>query len=412
MKIEHELKGKKIIHKIVTKPEIDIEEAQKDITELLVIDSEDVTRGKIGGFATRYELNPGYHYSDIGSIVADFEKKYNLNVKFDKEGKVIITKPETTENYHHIPINPTCKITATITISASQGIKATYCGAVKKIHTYLFDVKKWTMEKAQAWVKENHKGIEECIQEYFTKGIIPEKEEHKEIIKSMIEDADEKLFKKTETVGELTDEVNKEEVEKEVEEKTEKKERSGRESGPEKKEALRANVSDELEEPKATGIGIEAKEISKEKFNNFLAKTIKVDVSLADMKEWQGVMKNMQEELREIKEGRVLSRKNRKIVKDAITALNAVLKADATGSREDEESASGTVTEREIEIERESEREFSKEDIAKVVKEVSGEQMGEILKGAFEKALNPEKMKAMVGEGIKLELDKLRGKVT
>jgi cation transport regulator ChaB len=120
----------------------------------------------------------------------------------------------------------------------------------------------------------------------------------------------------------------------------------------------------------------------------------------------------MQEELREIKEGRVLSRKNRKIVKDAITALNAVLKADATGSREDEESATGTVTEREIEIEREGEKEFSKEDIAKVVKEVSGEQMGEILKDAFEKALDPDKIKAMVGEGIKLELDKLRGKVT
>ena len=64
--------------------------------------------------------------------------------------KEIITKHETTENYHHIPINPTCKITATITISASQGIKATYCGEVKKIHTYLLDVEKWTMEEAKS----------------------------------------------------------------------------------------------------------------------------------------------------------------------------------------------------------------------------------------------------------------------
>ena len=60
----------------------------------------------------------------------------NGNVIHEKE---TITKPETTENYHHIPVNPGCKITATITISASQGIKATYCGAVKKVHTYLFD---------------------------------------------------------------------------------------------------------------------------------------------------------------------------------------------------------------------------------------------------------------------------------
>ena len=124
------------------------------------------------------------------------------------------------------------------------------------------------------------------------------------------------------------------------------------------------------------------------------------------------ILKEKDGQIADLKEGRVLSRKNRKIVKDAISALNAVLKADATGSREDEESEAGTVTEREIEIEKEGEREFSKEDIAKVVKEVSGEQMGEILKDAFAKALDPEKIKAMVGDGIKLELDKLRGKVT
>ena len=120
----------------------------------------------------------------------------------------------------------------------------------------------------------------------------------------------------------------------------------------------------------------------------------------------------MQEELREIKEGRVLSRKHREVVKNAIVALDAVLKADATGSREDEESASGgTVTEREIEIERTGEMEFSREDIIKVVKEVSGEQMGEILTDAFKSALDPEKMKTMVSDGIRLELQKLRGKV-
>ena len=141
------------------------------------------------------------------------------------------------------------------------------------------------------------------------------------------------------------------------------------------------------------------------------AGNLTLDINLADIKEWQDLMKNMQGELREIKEGRVLSRKNRKIVKDAITALNDVLKADSAGSREDEETADGTVTEREVEIEREGKREFSKEDIAKVVKEVSGEQMGEILGDAFKKALDPEKIKAMVGEGIKVELDKLRGKV-
>jgi HK97 family phage prohead protease len=69
--------------------------------------------------------------------------------------KAIITKPEETEDYIRIPVRD-CKITATITISAEQGIKALYCGEVKKIATYLFAKDKgWTMEKAKAWVKEH-----------------------------------------------------------------------------------------------------------------------------------------------------------------------------------------------------------------------------------------------------------------
>lgn len=67
---------------------------------------------------------------------------------------VNISKPETTEKYHRIPVNETCKITATIDISEKKGIKALYCGKEKEIATYLFDVKKWTMAKAKKWVKE------------------------------------------------------------------------------------------------------------------------------------------------------------------------------------------------------------------------------------------------------------------
>ena len=67
---------------------------------------------------------------------------------------VNISKPETTEKYHRIPVNETCKITATIDISEKKGIKALYCGDISKIATYLFDVKKWTMAKAKKWVKD------------------------------------------------------------------------------------------------------------------------------------------------------------------------------------------------------------------------------------------------------------------
>ena len=73
----------------------------------------------------------------------------------------IITKPETTENYHRIPVAQ-CKITATITISADQGIKALYCGNEKKVATYLFDKDKWTMAEAKKWVAE-HKGDKNAL---------------------------------------------------------------------------------------------------------------------------------------------------------------------------------------------------------------------------------------------------------
>ena len=100
-----------------------------------------------------------------GAKHIDFDETERIGILVDGRRFLInsdnkieeITKPETTEEYHHIPVNPGCKITATITISSDKGIKATYCGGTKKIHTYLFDVEKWTMAEAQAWVKENHK---------------------------------------------------------------------------------------------------------------------------------------------------------------------------------------------------------------------------------------------------------------
>ena len=57
-------------------------------------------------------------------------------VETDKE-KDIVLKPEETDDYIRIPVRD-CKVTATITISADEGIKALYCGKIKKIRTYLF----------------------------------------------------------------------------------------------------------------------------------------------------------------------------------------------------------------------------------------------------------------------------------
>ena len=77
--------------------------------------------------------------------------------------KEIILKPEETEDYIHIPVRE-CEITATIDISKDEGIKALYCGKVKKIATYLFlKSKGWDMAKAKKWVAEHGKSEDVVI---------------------------------------------------------------------------------------------------------------------------------------------------------------------------------------------------------------------------------------------------------
>ena len=94
-----------------------------------------------------------------------------IEVKKDKEIEVEIeTKPETTENYIRIPVSEghDGHRIRTITISAEKGIKALYCGECKVIITYLFDVDKFTMAEAQAWVQE-HKSVKEFWNPKFAK---------------------------------------------------------------------------------------------------------------------------------------------------------------------------------------------------------------------------------------------------
>ena len=83
------------------------------------------------------------------------------------EKRIVISKPEKTENYHRIPVTD-CKITATVNISTSEGIKALYCGDSKEIATYLFNVDKWTMETAKTWVKEQMEKVEEDFRKKLT----------------------------------------------------------------------------------------------------------------------------------------------------------------------------------------------------------------------------------------------------
>jgi len=87
-----------------------------------------------------------------------------LDVKIE-----VIIKPETTENYHRIPVSMGHEghRIRTITISADQGIKALYCGECKEIVTYLFDVDKWTMAEAEQWVKDHKKDLSDLMKESY-----------------------------------------------------------------------------------------------------------------------------------------------------------------------------------------------------------------------------------------------------
>lgn len=63
--------------------------------------------------------------------------------------------PETTENYHHIPVAKKKEGNPLRTISLGKGVKAIYDYKRKIIVTYLFDVDKYTMKQAKEWVKKH-----------------------------------------------------------------------------------------------------------------------------------------------------------------------------------------------------------------------------------------------------------------
>ena len=86
----------------------------------------------------------------------------------EESSKEVILKPEETDDSIRIPVRD-CKVTATITISAGQGITALYCGKIKKIRTYIFSKKdpySWTMKRALAWVKKHGKSVDAAVEAF------------------------------------------------------------------------------------------------------------------------------------------------------------------------------------------------------------------------------------------------------
>lgn len=144
--------------------------------------------------ALQLAISKGIITVDEAKIAAE-NSAFVLEIKEEKEEKLneegaiednVVLKPETTENYHRIPINDKSDFVQdsfrTITISSKKGIKA-IIGKLKsdpngptKVHTYLFDVNKFTMEEAQAWV-DSHKDQDpkeekEMLQERYGKDAV------------------------------------------------------------------------------------------------------------------------------------------------------------------------------------------------------------------------------------------------
>lgn len=99
--------------------------------------------------------------SDYGPLTAPVEKTDKfISLMMEKKAQASpISKPETTDKYHRIPvadIKPGDKI-RTMNISPDQGIKSLYDVNQKKVVAFFFDNKKWTMADAKKWVADHKK---------------------------------------------------------------------------------------------------------------------------------------------------------------------------------------------------------------------------------------------------------------
>ena len=116
-----------------------------------------------------------------------------------------------------------------------------------------------------------------------------------------------------------------------------------------------------------------------------------------------------------IKEGRVLSRKRREVIKAAVSALEAVLREDTRGSEEDEEASLRNDEGKQfVEIE-DTKKPEATVDVVDTQKEekndLTPEQIGEIVEVAITKALSEGKIADAIKDGQLLAIKKLTGAV-
>ncbi len=139
----------------------------KEKTDQGLIDErfEKQTDGKI-----RFEEEAGKieekEYESLHEVLKDnLQVDYKSAEKFHKHLMSLVTKPEETDDAIRLPVKGESgkhgdhKI-RWITVSEEKGIKGLYCIDCKKIITYIFDKKKgWTMAKAKKWMKDHGKDV-------------------------------------------------------------------------------------------------------------------------------------------------------------------------------------------------------------------------------------------------------------
>ncbi len=185
--------------------------------------------------------------------------------------KGVITKPEETDELIRLPAkgeegkHKGHKI-RWITVSAEKGIRGIYCITCKKIITYVFEkAKGWTMAKAKKWMKDNGKQVQATVEMCIVREADSKEALDEDLLATML-DLDYENRK-------VADALNDEDITK--------------------------------EEPKQTD---REQGIMKELFDRTTEQLNRVE-----------------EELKSLKEGRVLSAKNRKLIQDALVGMEAAI---------------------------------------------------------------------------------------
>ena len=212
-----------------------------------------------------------FDYSNEPEVSMGAVKCPKCSAVLNQEGQIlthksVILKPEETDDAIRLPVkgeegkHKNHKI-RWITVSEEKGIKGLYCIDDKMIITYIFDKKKgWTLEKAKKWMKDNGKLISQVV-DRWNEIMPPEKgDDVWEFLEELLELA-----------------------------------LAGKYTPPDK----------EIEESFIKGIVEETKEESKTE----------------DPTKW---IKELTEEVKALKEGRVLSGKNLKLVKDCKEQIDKV----------------------------------------------------------------------------------------